>query len=111
MPRNGRRQLNPVETRQRIEWFATSSDACTLSIEAWDVKTEILAAAILGVLGSGDAIAFGSSMDGGAISVTIYSGDSKQRKWVNDSMELDDLLALVARRASLGSGSAQSKEA
>jgi hypothetical protein len=109
--RNGNRRLNPVETRQRIEWFATSSDASALSIGEWDVKTEVLAAAILGVLSRGDAITFGSSMDGGAISVTIYSGDSKQRKWVNDSMELDDLLAVVARHAVVGPGHAESKQA
>jgi hypothetical protein len=108
MSRGGARRLNPVETKRKIEWFATSSDSSALNVGDWDVKTDVLAAAVLGVLSCGDAITFGTSLDAGAISVTIYSGDSKIRKWVNDSLELDDLLALVAKRAQLESGQAPS---
>jgi hypothetical protein len=41
---------------------------------------------------------FGRSYDGTSISVTIYDGESKSRKWVSDSIEFDDLMAMIGQR-------------
>jgi len=57
--------------RRRVSW----NDANPLE----------LAAAIAGVVGSGDAIMFGSTSDGGAFVVTIFSGDDR-RKWYPDDV-------------------------
>lgn len=84
-------QLSAVAARTRIEWFKTS-DESVAAVADWDIKPEQLAYAILEVLQAGDAVMFGVSMAGDAISVTLYSGEQKQRKWVSDSIELDDLM-------------------
>jgi hypothetical protein len=42
---------------------------------------------------------FGVSMAGDAVSVTVYVGEGKHRKWVTDSVELEDFLAVVCERA------------
>jgi hypothetical protein len=91
------RTYTAEEARTRMDWFAsTDSDAST--ILEWDIKRDVLVEAILEVLQAGDAVMFGRSMDGGAISVTIYSGEAKSRKWVGDSIELDDLMNAVVQR-------------
>ena len=93
-----RRAYTAKQTQERRDWFGTA-DASAEAVADWDIKIEQFAAAVLGVLGAGDAIMFGVSMSGDAVGVTIYSGESKSRKWVTDSIEFDDLMALIARRA------------
>ena len=95
----------PVNQRQhtsnrkkQVDWFG-SSDEAVEAIADWDIKVQLMAEAILGVLSNGDGIMFGVSFAGDAISVTVYSGEVKKRKWVSDSIELDDLMAALARRA------------
>lgn len=46
---------------------------------------------------------FGRSLDGGSISVTIYDGETKSRKWVSDVVDLEDVLtAIIAHAAAQG---------
>lgn len=78
-------------------WFGSSNESVD-SVGEWDLKSQTLAEAILGVLAAGSAIMFGVSLAGDAVSVTIYTGDTKQRKWVTDAVELDDLMAAIWRR-------------
>jgi hypothetical protein len=106
---NIRRVYTEEAARKLTDWFGTA-DASTEKIADWDIKEGVLAAAVLGVLSRGDGIMFGCSMDGGAISVTIYSGDVKRRKWLNDSIELDDLLAAIAKRAKAGAVAPEAAE-
>ena len=86
---------NPVD---RIDWFRTANSG-TEGIGEWDIKQEQMADAILSLLASGCAIMLGVTSDGGAVSVTIYSGDVKTRKYVTDAIELDDCLAAVVATA------------
>lgn len=93
----------PKDTRrgsdgaQQFEWFKTSN-AHAQYCDDWDIKTEPLAEAVLGLLSLGRAVMFGASRDGGAIHVTIYDGESKARSWAADSIEFDDLIALICQR-------------
>ena len=95
MVRDRSRQQHPKKAPGgHINWFA-SADSGLESIEDWDSKAQTFAEAVLGVLAAGNAIMFGVSQQGDAVSVTIYVGDSKQRKWVTDSIELDDLMGVI----------------
>ena len=97
MPRKpSGRELSVVAAKTRVEWFKTSDESAAC-VADWDIKPEQLAYAILEVLQAGDAIMFGVSMAGDAISITTYSGEAKSRKWVSDSIELDDLMAVILR--------------
>lgn len=97
---------NPADTRRKhIDWFL-SSDESVQAIANWDLKVEALASAVVQVLAAGDAIMFGVSLAGDAVSVTIYSGERKSRKWVTDSIELDDLMIAIASRGRLSQNGA-----
>lgn len=76
-------------------WYMQSNSSAE-GVRDWDLKPGRLESAILGVLGNGHGIMFGVTRDGGAVSVTIYAGEDKQRKYCSDSIELDDLLDLIA---------------
>lgn len=79
--------------------FSFTSNASTETISSWDIKPQLLADAILGGLASGLGIMFGRSQDGGSISVTIYDGDTKARKWVSDVVDLEDVLTAIVAHA------------
>lgn len=93
-----RRSYTAQQGQERRDWFGTA-DASAEAVGQWDIKDEALAAAVLGILGAGDAVMFSVTQDGWAVGVTVYSGDSKARKWVTDSIEFDDLMISIARRA------------
>lgn len=93
-----RRTYTAQQGQVRRDWFGTA-DASAEAVGGWDIKEQALAAAILGILGAGDAVMFSVTQDGWAVGVTVYSGDSKARKWVTDSIEFDDLMINIARRA------------
>jgi hypothetical protein len=98
MARNKSQPRYTAEAAQkRLDWFA-SADASAEGIADWDIKTQLLAEAVLGTLAMGSAIMLGVSMSGDAVSVTIYVGETKHRKWVTDSIELEDYLAVVVDR-------------
>jgi hypothetical protein len=42
---------------------------------------------------------FGVTRDGSSVSVTIYQGEGKKREYVNDSIELDDLVDTINDQA------------
>jgi len=77
------------QVKQAIDWYATT-DSTAEGVADWDIKTDKYAEAILKVLASGCAIMFGTTMDGGAVSVTIFQDEKKSRKYLTDSVELDD---------------------
>ena len=93
------------ETMRRIVWNNTS-DADPAYVRDWDIKPEQLADAILHVLATGSAVMFSTTQAGGAISITLYSGDQKARTYVSDSMGLDDWsdVTLAKARKFLDSG-------
>lgn len=77
------------QVQQAIEWYA-GADSSAEGIADWDIKTQQFAEAIQKILASGCGIMFGTTMDGGAVSVTIYQNQKKVRKYLTDSIELDD---------------------
>lgn len=87
----------PEGVAKAREWFA-SSGSSTEGVADWDIKTQALAEVVLGLLAQKCAVMFGVALDGRAVSVTIYEGDAKQRKWVTDAIEFDDLIALVGNQ-------------
>src|SRR4051812_17753244 len=100
MARGGARRANftAEAAAKKMQWNL-SNDASAETVGEWDVKLEQLGKAVLAVLSAGDAIMFGVSVDGNSISVTVYSGERKTRKWVSDSIDLDDTTALILRQS------------
>lgn len=97
------RRYTAEEAQVRKDWFA-SVDSNTEQIADWDLKDHLLSAAVLQTLAMGSAIMFGVSLAGDAVSVTVYVGDTKHRKWVTDTIELEDYLALIVQRARAQTG-------
>lgn len=98
MVRDRSKQQHPKTANGgHINWFA-SADSDVSAIAEWDLKTQTFTEAVLEVLQAGNAIMFGVSMTGDSVSVTIYAGEAKQRKWVTDSIELDDLMSAIWKR-------------
>jgi hypothetical protein len=84
----------PEAVQAAVSWFA-SADAGVDGVASWDLKEELLTTAVLGMLSTGRGIMFGTGLSGTAVSVTIYEGDAKSRKWVKDSIELENVLLLI----------------
>lgn len=98
MPKRGNTDARRGSTpEEQFDWFKTAASHAG-SCDQWDIKTATLAEAVLGLLSLGRAVMFGSSRDGGSISVTIYDGENKARSWVADAIEFDDLMEHLARR-------------
>lgn len=92
MPNRKPRERQPAPTAiQQFEWFKSAGSHAG-SCDKWEVKTEPFTEMVLGLLSTGVAVMFGTSRDGGAISITIYDGDYKHREWVADEMALEDLV-------------------
>lgn len=53
--------------------------------------------AIDSVIETGDAIIIGRTRDGGAIAVTLISGDEREKLYASDDEELSDLIQTVLR--------------
>lgn len=98
MPRGKSTQsrYTAAETEAKIGWFS-SADATTEQLADWDIKQDLLAAAVLALLSRGMAVTFGSAWDGQAVSITVHDDAGKKRKYVRDSIEFDDALAAVVR--------------
>lgn len=94
--KSGQRTTAEETSRRRVWW--ETADSHPSMIADWDLKSEQFTQAVLEVLASGDAIMFGVTQSGDAVSVTIYSGEDKSRKWVADSIELDDLMGVICKR-------------
>lgn len=95
MARSNRQRSYTAEEAVKKSIWNLSADASAEAVLDWDIKTELLTEAIQQVLSAGDAILFGTRYDGGAISVTILSGDSKTRKWCDDALQFEDVLGMI----------------
>lgn len=60
-----------------------------------DAAQEALWRTVLAVTNAGDAITFGRTRDGGAVSVVILSGDERIRKYARGEEEIDALLTEI----------------
>lgn len=68
------------------------------------VDTAALHDAVLATVQRGWLLSFGSSRDGGAVSVTVLHDDGKERLWAANSAELERALRAVVAAADGGSG-------
>src|SRR4051794_9409962 len=86
-----------TSVEKQFEWFAHAASQ-PAQCDSWEIKTELTCDVLFGLLASGVAVMFGSARDGGALSVTIYDGDSKQRVWIDDAIEWEDLMLALNTR-------------
>lgn len=82
------------EAQKKRDWFATSA-ASVEGIADWDLKTEFVVEVITLALSQGVGIMFGSALGGLAVSITVYDGDEKHRKYVRDAIEFEDALGII----------------
>ncbi len=80
--------------RQLSDFFKTS-DASVEGVLDWDLKPDRLQAAILGMLSVGGGLAFGLTRDGSSVIVTVYFSEGKEKKYVEDAIELDEFMSKV----------------
>lgn len=68
----------------------------------WDeVDAVTVAGFVSAVTNAGDAVIFGRTSDGGALSVTILSGDDKHREYFNDPENATSALKQLAVLAAM----------
>lgn len=79
---------------QALGFFA-SVDATAEKVGQWDIKTEVMVAAVLGLVGSGRSIAFYTAWHGESVNIRIYEGDAKDDKGARDSVEFDTLMQAI----------------
>jgi len=88
-----------AEEAAKVSIWNMSSDAGVDGVRDWDIKAAQFSEAILCILATGAAVMFSTSQQGAAISATIFDGDYKARKYLTDSVELDDWSMEVVARA------------
>lgn len=98
MARKSQRRYT-AEEAQKVSIWNLTEDASLEGVRHWDIKAGQFAEAILCILATGSAIMVSTTQQGAAMSLTIYDGDSKVRKYVSDSIELDDWSDDVIGRA------------
>lgn len=59
-----------------------------------------LTGAVLAVLRAGDAVALGTTRDGGALAITTFSGGMAEKFYASSDLEIHDLLMMLERAAS-----------
>lgn len=64
-----------------------------------DVDGPSIKAAVHAVTAAGDAITFGRTTDGGALSVTVLSGPDRLKDYANDAEQAADLLVRIMEAA------------
>jgi len=89
---------NPEAFRKQSIWNLTE-DSSAEGVRDWDFKAEQFAEAIICIIATGAAVMVGTTQGGGAISLTIFDGDAKIRKYASDSIDLDDWSDDVIGRA------------
>lgn len=99
MPARGKPDVRRGTNGAERVAFSFTSNATAADLVNWDLKPTAMQDAVLAGLAAGLGIMFGRSQDGGSISVTIYDGDVKSRKWVSDAIELEDVLAAIVEHA------------
>lgn len=88
-----------AEEAAKVSIWNQTEDASIEGVRHWDIKAAQFAEAILCILATGSAIMVSTTQQGSAMSLTIYDGDNKVRKYVSDSIELDDWADDVIGRA------------
>lgn len=89
---------NPEAVQKASIWYSTE-DSSAENVRQWDFKAQQFAEAIICIIATGAAVMVGTTQAGGAVSLTIFDGDAKVRKYANDSIELDDWSDDVIGRA------------
>jgi len=89
---------NPEGFTKQSIWNLTE-DSSPENVRDWDVKTAQFSEAVLSILATGAAVMFGTTMSGGAISITIFDDGDKVRQYATDSIELDDWADSVIGKA------------
>jgi len=89
---------NPEAVRVQSIWNMTE-DSDASGVRNWDFKAQLFAEAIVCIIATGAAIMVGTTQQGGAISLTIFDGDARVRKYAGDSVDLDEWSADVIGRA------------
>jgi len=98
MPRGKKLGNNPEAFQKQSIWNLTE-DSSAENVRQWDFKTAQFAEAIMCIISTGAAVMIGTTKAGGAVSLTIFDGDHKVRKYVEDSIGLDDWADDVIGRA------------
>jgi hypothetical protein len=75
------------------------NDASATGVRQWDIKAGQFAEAILCILATGSAVMLATTQQGGALSITIFDNDIRVRKYVGDSIDLDEWSTDVIGRA------------
>lgn len=91
-------QTQSPGTKGASDWFDVA-DSHPNGLADWDVKGELLAGVVLSLLALGVGIGFYRSSDGHRLVVRLYDGDNKPSEWVRDSVELEELLLKLQRKA------------
>lgn len=95
MPNRKPTDIRRGETPEKqFDWFKTAASQPS-QCDDWDVKTELLAEAVLGLLSLGKGIMLGTTRDGTAIALTLYDGDNKSRKYIGDAIDFDDAMSVI----------------
>lgn len=99
MTRRRNRADDAAEHTRKQRIWNLSANASAETIADWDIKPDFFVEGVLQLLASGTAVMLGTTMNGGAVSVTLYQGDDKQRVYVTDSIEWDDLWIAIVNQA------------
>lgn len=89
---------NPEAFQKQSIWNMTE-DSTAENVRQWDFKTGLFTEAIMCIIATGAAVMIGTTQAGGAVSLTIFDGEAKIRKYAGDSIELDEWSADVIGRA------------
>jgi len=98
MARSKKLGNNPEAFVKQSIWNMTE-DSTAESVRDWDIKAQQFAEAILCIIATGAAVMVGTTRMGGAVSLTIFDGENKYRKYCEDSISLDDWSDDVIGRA------------
>jgi len=99
MPRKAGQPRYTAETAASRSIWNLQEDASIQGVRHWDIKTGQFAEAILCILATGSAVMLGTTQGGGAMSLTIFDGDARIRKYAGDSVDLDEWSADIIGRA------------
>jgi len=89
---------NPESVARQTIWNM-QEDASIAGVQHWDIKTAQFAEAVLCILATGSALMIGTTQGGGAMSLTIFDGEARIRKYAGDSVDLDEWSEDVIGRA------------
>jgi hypothetical protein len=80
-----------------LDWWQDVAANDSQNVREWDIKQGVLADGLLAILASGRAVTFASSRNGLSISITVYDGDDRRRRWCEGPEQFDDAMAALVR--------------